>query len=122
VDFLQSLPTKYPGVNVELVDFGDGGAGAARWEQSGLKCMAIEVNGHSVVKYPVGGTMKAMAFRGPADLSSWSQRDLDAAVQAATQGTLQPASEEDFLAEGGSEPSPAQIKQYQSQRERAKSR
>lgn len=115
VDFLQALPAKQPGVQVELVDFGDGDKGAARWEQSGLKCMAIEINGHSIVKYPVNGTPKVMAFRAPAGLY-WTHEDLVAAVAAAAQGTLKPATEDEFLQEGGSEPTPAELEKYKSER------
>lgn len=115
VDFLQSLPAKYPGVKVELVDFGDSGAGATRWEQSGLKCMAIEINGQSIVKYPLDGAMKVMTFRAPAGFY-WEHEDLDAAVRAAAQGTLQPATEEEFLATGSSAPTAADMQKYQSQR------
>ena len=114
VDFLQSLPAKYPGVQVELVDFGDGGAGAARWEQSGLKCMALEINGHSIVKFPADGAARVMAFRAPAGLY-WTHEDLTAAVQAALQGELKPATEEEFLSGGGTAPSDADLRQYQSQ-------
>ncbi len=115
VDFLHSLPGKYPGVQVELVDFGDGGPGAARWEQSGLKCMALEINGQSIVKYPVEGTMRVMAFRAPAGFY-WEHADLEAAVQAAGQGTLQPATEEEFLAGGGTAPTQAEVDKYKAER------
>ena len=114
VDFLQSLPAKFPGVQVELVDFGDGGAGAARWEQSGLKCMTLEINGHSIVRYPLDGATKVMAFRAPAGLY-WTHEDLTAAVQAALRGELKPATEEEFLSGGGAAPSEADMRQYKSQ-------
>jgi len=116
VDLLRSLPSKYPGVAVELVDFGDGDKGAARWENSGLKCMAIEINGHSIVKYPVNGATKVMAFRAPAGLY-WTHEDLTAAVQAALKGMLQVATEEEFLNSGGAEPSTADLQKYKSEHE-----
>ncbi|MBU0608649.1 MAG: hypothetical protein KKI08_12240 [Armatimonadetes bacterium] len=115
VDFLHSLPGKYPGVQVELVDFGDGGPGATRWEQSGLKCMALEINGQSIVKYPVDGSMKVTAFRAPAGFY-WEHADLEAAVQAAGQGTLQPATEEEFLAGGGTAPTQDEVEKYKAER------
>lgn len=115
VDFLHSLPGKYPGAQVELVDFGDGGPGAARWEQSGLKCMAIEINGQSIVKYPMEGTIRVMAFRAPAGFY-WEHADLEAAVQAAAQGTLQPATEEEFLSGGGTAPTQTEVEQYKADR------
>lgn len=96
VDFLKSLPNKYAEVGVELVDFGDGGAGADRWHASGLRCMAINVNGTSLVRYPIGGKMKMVAFRAPASLN-WTHQDLEEAVQAALQGKLQPVTEEEFM-------------------------
>jgi hypothetical protein len=116
VDFLQSLAAKYPGVETELVDFGDGDTGAARWEQSGLKCMAVEINGQSIVKYPVDGVVKVMAFRAPAGFY-WEHEDLAAAVQAALAGTLQTATEEEFLASGGSAPTATDMQKYQSERQ-----
>jgi len=118
VDFLRSLSAKYPSVQTELVDFGDGGAGAARWERSGLKCMAIEINGQSIVRYPVKGAVKVMAFRAPAGFY-WEHEDLTAAVQAALAGTLQPATEEEFLVSGASAPTAADMQEYQSQRQPA---
>ncbi len=96
------------------MDFGDGGAGAARWEQSGLKCMTLEINGHSIVRYPLDGATKVMAFRAPAGLY-WTHEDLTAAVQAALRGELKPATEEEFLSGGGAAPSEADMRQYKSQ-------
>ena len=118
VDLLQSLPAKYPGVQVEIVDFGDSGPGAARWEQSGLKCMAIEIDGHSVVKYAVDGGTKVIAFHAPAGFY-WEPEDLEAAVRAALQGTLQPATEEELAATGNAPPTPPDVQQVQSQRQPA---
>lgn len=112
VDLLRSLPAKYPGVAAELVDFGDGGAGTQRWEAAGLRCMTIEINGHSLVKWPVDGQTKFMAFRMPAGFY-WDHEDLEQAVQAALAGKLQPATEQEWEQTAPATPSPEQIKQQQ---------
>ena len=96
IEFMQGLRQKYPRLQLELVDFGDGGAGLDRWQQSGYKCMTLEIDGHSVVKYPVEGKMKAVAFHMPAGFS-WEHEDLAQAVAAAMAGKLQPATEEEAM-------------------------
>lgn len=113
VDFLKALPAKYPGVEVELVDFGDGGPGAQRWEESGLKCMAVLINGDSIVRYPVGQEMRMTAFRSPAGLA-WTHEDFEQALQAALAGKLQPVTEEEFMASHGQMPSAEQLRDYKS--------
>lgn len=113
VDLLQSLPTKYPGVGVELVDFGDGGQGTDRWRQAGLRCMTIQINECSVVKYPVAGKMKVMAFHMPAGFY-WTHEDLELAVQAALAGKLQAATEEEWGQAGNEAPTPEQMRKQQS--------
>lgn len=105
VDYLNQLQQKNRShVSLELVDFGDGGEGSERWQASGHKCMTIEINGSSVVKFPTKNGMKAVAFRMPAGLM-WTHEDLGQAVQAALDGTLQPATEE----EAAGEETPAKI-------------
>jgi len=96
IDFMQGLKQKYPRLQVELVDFGDGGAGLDRWQQSGYKCMTLEIDGHSVVKFPLNGKTKAVAFHMPAGFS-WEHEDLAQAVAAAMSGKLQPATEEEAM-------------------------
>lgn len=104
VDLLKAMPAQNPRVQVEFVDFGDGGAGAQRWQDSGHKCMTIEINGSPNVKFEQGETTKVTSFRMPAGYI-WEHPDLEAAVQAALAGTLQPATEEEVLAAmGGSMP------------------
>ncbi|MEN6645176.1 MAG: hypothetical protein ABFE08_22260 [Armatimonadia bacterium] len=102
VDLLKSLPAKDPRVQVEFVDFGDGGAGAQRWQDSGHKCMTIEINGSPNVKFKQGETTKVMSFRMPAGYI-WTHPDLEAAVQAALEGNLQPATEDEVVAAMGGE-------------------
>jgi hypothetical protein len=114
VDLLNSLPAKHPGVEVQLVDFGDGGEGTKRWEDAGLKCMTLELNGHSIVKYPVNGADKVMAFQMPAGFY-WTHEDLEQAVQAALAGKLQPATEAEWDQTAPAAPSPEQMKQMQQQ-------
>ena len=118
VDLLRSLPTKYPGVQVELVDFGDGGAGTKRWEAAGLRCMTIELNGHSIVKVPVNGADKIMAFHMPAGFY-WTHEDLEQAVQAALAGKLQPATEDEWDATGPTASSPDEMRKQQQQKKQA---
>lgn len=96
VDFIKSLQQKYPRLQVELVDFGDGGAGLDRWQNSGHKCMTLEINGQPVVKFPVESKEKAISFRMPAGFL-WNHEDLEQAVAAAMQGTLQPATDDEAL-------------------------
>jgi hypothetical protein len=105
VDYLHSLQQKYPRLQLEIIDFGDGGAGLDRWQQSGHKCMTLELGGQSVVKYPVNGKSKAVSFRMPAGFL-WSHEDLGQAVAAAMGGQLQPATEDEAMAET----SPEQVK------------
>jgi hypothetical protein len=112
VDLLKSFPTKYPGVAVEFVDFGDAGAGTHKWEAAGLHCMTIQFNGNSIVKYPVGGKSKVMGFRMPAGFI-WTHEDLEQAVQAAAAGTLQPATEEEWDQGGEPTVSPEQLRKQQ---------
>lgn len=113
VDFLKALPAKYPGVQVEFVDFGDGGPGARRWEESGLKCMAVLINGESIVRYPLGQEMHMVAFRSPVGLA-WTHEEFEQAVQAALAGKLEPVTEEEFTASHGQMPSPEQLREYKS--------
>jgi hypothetical protein len=98
VDFLHHLAQKYPRVQLELIDFGDGGKGSELWQQSGYKCMTIEINGHSAVKFPAGNKTQAIAFHMPAGFL-WNHDDLGHAVQAALAGTLQPATEAELAAQ-----------------------
>jgi hypothetical protein len=118
VDLLNSFPTKYPGVAVELVDFGDGGEGTRRWEAAGLRCMTLQLNGHAIVKYPVNGAEKIMAFQMPAGFY-WTHEDLEQAVQAALAGKLQPATEEEWEQTAPAAPSPEQMKQQQEKAKQA---
>ena len=96
IDFMKGLQQKYPRLQLELVDFGDGGPGLDRWQQSGYKCMTLEIDGHPVVKYPVDGKLKVVAFHMPAGFS-WEHEDLAQAVAAAMSGKLQPATEEEAM-------------------------
>lgn len=93
VDFLNQLKAKYaPNVKLEMVDFGDGGKGTRRWQESGHRCMTIELNGMSMVKYPYQGKTQVRAFRQPAGFI-WSHADLEHAVQAGLTGQLAAATE-----------------------------
>jgi hypothetical protein len=112
VQFLHKLQEQYPRLTLELIDFGDGGAGLERWQASGHKCMTLEINGQSVVKYPKGGKMKSVAFRMPAGFL-WTHEDLAEAVKAAMAGELQPSTEDEAMAETSPEKVKAKLEEYQ---------
>lgn len=96
VDFMKGLQQKYSRLQLELVDFGDGATGFDRWQKSGHKCMTLEIDGNSVVKFPYEGKEKAISFRMPVGFL-WNHEDLEQAVRAAMQGTLKPATEDEAL-------------------------
>lgn len=116
VDFMKGLQQKYPRLQLQLVDFGDGGPGFDRWQKSGHKCMTLEINGQSVVKFPYEGKEKAISFRMPAGFL-WNHEDLDQAVQAAMTGTLKPATEDEAL--GGISPEQMKAKEEALQKAKA---
>lgn len=105
VDLLKAMAQKEPRVELEFVDFGDGGPGSERWEKSGHKCMTIEVNGSPTVKYPKDGKMRAVGFMQPAGFI-WNHPDLEEAVAAGLEGKLQPATEEEVIEQVGGIPVP----------------
>ncbi|NPV48904.1 MAG: hypothetical protein HPY69_18335 [Armatimonadetes bacterium] len=76
-------------VHLEVVDFGDGGAGQRRWRESGHTCLTIALNGSPRVQFPVGGEMREVTFQMPAGFQ-WTHDDLEAALQAGLNGTLRP--------------------------------
>jgi len=98
VALLKSFSTQYPGrVTVEIVDFGDEGAGEKRWKASGYDCMTIEINGSPLVKFGAGEQVKTVALRQPVGFW-WTHDDLKSAVAAAVEGTLQQGTEEEAMA------------------------
>jgi len=98
VELLKGFEKHYPGrVNVEIVDFGDQGAGNKRWKDSGHDCMTIEVDGSPLVRFPAQGKEKVVALRQPVGFW-WTHEDLQAAVGAAVDGTLQRGTEEEAIA------------------------
>ncbi len=96
VNLLKKLEKEHdPRLHVEIVDFGDGGEGAKRWQEEGHRCMLIMINGHSRVKYPLSdGTEKVSVFEMPVGFM-WAFEDLENAVAAAVKGQLHPATEEE---------------------------
>jgi len=91
VDFLNGLKATYaPHVSLEMIDFGDRGKGMRRWQQSGHRCMTIEVNGWSLVQFPYEGQTRAVAFQMPVGFN-WTHADLEHAVQAGLRGELRQA-------------------------------
>ena len=98
VDFLNGLKARYaPNVSLEMIDFGDQGRGLKRWQQSGNRCLTIELNGSSLVKFPYRRHLVAVGFRMPAGFN-WTHADLEHAVQAGVRGELRPATEADVAA------------------------
>ena len=108
MDFLNGLKQKYPRLQMEMVDFGDGGEGAKRWQASGYKCMTIEINGSPYAGFPEKGTEATVAFKMPVGFY-WTHEELEAAVQAALAGQLQPATEEEAKAAQPPAPVKAEI-------------
>lgn len=91
VDLLNSLRARHkPYLTLELIDFGDRGKGLKRWQQSGYRCLTIELNGSPLVKYPAAGKQRAVSFQMPAGFY-WTHTDLQQAVAAGLEGKLQRA-------------------------------
>jgi hypothetical protein len=59
--------------------------------------MTIEINGLPYAKFPEKGTEKTVAFKMPTGFL-WTHEDLEAAVEAALDGQLQPATEQEAMA------------------------
>lgn len=98
VDFLNGLKARYaPNVSLEMIDFGDQGRGLKRWRQSGNRCLTVELNGSSLVRFPYQGKTVAIGFRMPAGFN-WTHADLEHAVQAGVRGELKPATETEVAA------------------------
>jgi hypothetical protein len=98
IELLKSFQKQYRGrVTVEIVDFGDEGKGNKRWKESGLDCMTIEIDGSPLVRFLAEGKEKVVALRQPVGFW-WTHEDLQAAVAAAVDGTLQRGTEEEALA------------------------
>jgi hypothetical protein len=98
VNFLNDLKSRYsPNVSLEMIDFGDQGRGFKRWQQSGYRCLTLELNGSPLVKFPYQGKTVAVAFRMPVGFN-WTHADLDHAVQAGVRGELQRATETEVAA------------------------
>jgi len=98
VDFLNGLKNKYaPNVSLEMIDFGDRGKGLKRWQESGYRCLTIEIDGWVLVKFPHEGKTKAVAFQMPVGFN-WTHADLEEAVQAGLRGQLGLATAEEVEA------------------------
>jgi hypothetical protein len=98
VNLLNTLKARYaPNVSLEMIDFGDQGRDLKRWQQSGYRCLTIEINGSPLVKFPYQGKTVAVGFRMPAGFN-WTHADLEHAVQAGLRGQLQRATEADLTA------------------------
>ncbi|MGQ9729994.1 MAG: hypothetical protein ACUVX8_01850 [Candidatus Zipacnadales bacterium] len=98
LELLRSFPRQYPNrVYLNIVNFGDQGAGNRQWKASGYDCMTIEINGSDIVRFPVDGKEKVVAFRQPVGFW-WTHEDLQAAVAAGIAGKLGTGTEEEALA------------------------
>jgi hypothetical protein len=81
-------------VDVEIVDFGQP-AGARRWQERGIGCMAIEFDGHTAVAFRKGGRETVAVFQMPAGFS-WTHEDLRAAFASLAAGELRPATPQEI--------------------------
>lgn len=98
VELLQQLAKDNPGrIQLELVDFGDGGEGARRWQESGYTCMTIEINGSPNVQYPSADGPKTTTFQMPAGFL-WTHEELQAAVAAALEGKVKAVTADEAMA------------------------
>lgn len=98
ISLLQQLTEEHKGkVQLELVDFGDGGEGARRWQESGHTCMTIELNGSPYVKFPTPEGEKTVTFQLPEGFM-WTHDELVAAVAAGLEGKLQTITKEEAAA------------------------
>jgi hypothetical protein len=94
---LEDLAATNPTVKLTVIDFGDGGEGARKWQESGHTCMTIEINGSPFVKYPGPEGDTISAFLMPPGFQ-WTLDELRVAVVAAVEGKLQTVTEEEALA------------------------
>lgn len=104
VNVLKEASEQYAGkLEIDVVDFGDGGEGAARWKASGLECMAIVFGEDTGVAWDHQGQRKAADFVMPPGFN-WMLEDLKQALAAAAEGRLQKATDEELAAQGPQEP------------------
>lgn len=98
VDFLNGLKARYaPNVSLEMIDFGDESRGLKRWQQSGYRCLTVELNGSPLAKFSYQGKPVVVAFRMPVGFG-WTHADLEHAVQSGLRGQLQRATEAEVAA------------------------
>lgn len=96
VNALKEASKQYAGkLEIEIVDFGDGGEGAARWKDSGLECMAIMFGADTGVAWDHQGQRKAADFMMPPGFN-WTFDELEQALAAAADGRLQKATDEEL--------------------------
>lgn len=94
---LDELAAANPTLQLTLIDFGDGGEGARKWQESGHTCMTIEINGSPFVKYPGPEGDQTSIFLMPPGFQ-WTLDELRTAVMAAVEGKLQTVTEAEALA------------------------
>jgi hypothetical protein len=93
IDALKKLAAEKGGaVKLELVDFGDEGAGTAKWKADGLKCETIRINGDAMQTWEQSGKTQTVNFSWPAGYS-WTYADLRGVVDAWTAGRAHVATE-----------------------------
>ncbi len=104
VNALKKASEQYAGkLEIEVVDFGDGGEGAARWKDSGVECMAVVFGEDTAVAWDHEGQRKAAEFLMPPGFN-WTMEDLEQALAAAADGRLQKATEEELAGRTAPEP------------------
>jgi len=95
IDLLGEAQQQYSGViDIEIVDFGDAGDGARRWQESGLGCMAIVFGEDHMVAWDDNGKVKVVDFKMPPGFN-WKLEELKEALAQFAAGSLRaPTAEE----------------------------
>lgn len=97
VTLLEDLVARHGGlVSLEIIDFATE-EGAAKLKEAGLDSETIRIDGSEFVKFKRGDETVVVQFRGPVGFV-WDYEDLVDAVQAAVDGTLETATEEEAVA------------------------
>lgn len=90
-ELLETLEKEHPErLDLRIVDTGTS-EGRERREERGLDAVAIEIDGYTTVEWGEGDSRRIVTFKHPPGFT-WAHEDLRAAVEAALQGDLRPAS------------------------------
>lgn len=95
IDAMEKAQSEYAGkIEFDVVDFGDGGAGAKRWQDSGIGCMALVFGDSYMGAWEQDGKLKVIDFRTPPGFN-WTIEDFNQALAAFAAGTLREPTEEE---------------------------